>query len=313
MTELKKPTQSDFGRAFEWAVGSAISELTGAQIVSSPFANNAKNSYEKMTEKAKNSFKIAAKIATKHILEKEVILVNSSPDKKITFNTDAAGKHGDVRDVLLIIGNKVLGISCKNNHQALKHSRLSGICNYINTWGIDENGCSESYWAKVKPLFANLTKLRKDSNRTMLWDEVPDKANAYYWPVLDAWAEEISNLCQQSSEKQEDVCKAIISYLVGKHDFYKVICEGQTRVAVQGFNFNNSLSTKRTKYPNSIIAINNKNGGQYSKTIVFNHGYSINFRIHSASSRVESSLKFDINAVGLPVNEVYQQTFDITT
>jgi len=48
-----------------------------------------------------------------------------------------------------------------------------------------------------------------------------------------------------------------------------------------------------------------------SKTVTFNRGYSINFRIHSASSKVESSLKFDVNAIGLPVNEIYQQTFDI--
>jgi hypothetical protein len=45
--------------------------------------------------------------------------------------------------------------------------------------------------------------------------------------------------------------------------------------------------------------------------VTFNRGYSINFRIHSASSKVESSLKFDVNAIGLPVNEIYQQTFDI--
>ena len=129
---------------------------------------------------------------------------------------------------------------------------------------------------------------------------------------LYSWADEIKNLCEQSAEKQAQVCKSIIAYLVGKHDFYKVICEGQKRVLIQGFNFNNTLTTRKTKYPDSINAINSKNGGQYSKTVVFNHGYSINFRIHSASSKVESSLKFDVNAIGLPVNEVYQQTFDIT-
>lgn len=138
------------------------------------------------------------------------------------------------------------------------------------------------------------------------------QANEYYWPVLNAWADEIKNLCDQGAEKQAEVCKSIISYLVGKHDFYKVICEKQTRVSIQGFNFNNTLTTRKTKYPDSIIAINSKNGSQYSKTVVFNHGYSINFRIHSASSKVEPSLKFDVNAIGLPVNEVYQQTFDIT-
>jgi len=63
--------------------------------------------------------------------------------------------------------------------------------------------------------------------------------------------------------------------------------------------------------PNCGTWVNNKNGGQYSKTVVFNHGYSINFRIHNASSRVEASLKFDIKAIGLPTSEVYQQTIDL--
>lgn len=311
MTTTKKPTQTDFGRAFEWAVGCSISKQTCAPIIASPFAKIAESSYEKMNEKTKLSFIKAADIALEHILFQEYALIASSTDKKIEFNTDSAGKHGDVRDVLLYVGSKVLGISCKHNHQALKHSRLSGKCNFIKVWGIDANGCSVDYWSKVKPLFSKLTKLRKDSNRTMLWDDVADKANEYYWPVLDAWADEIKNLCEQGSEKQAEVCKSIISYLVGKHDFYKVICEGQKRVSIQGFNFNNTLATRKTKYPDSINAINSKNGGQYSKTVVFNHGYSINFRIHSASSKVESSLKFDVNAIGLPVNEVYQQTFDI--
>lgn len=312
MITTKKLTQTEFGRAFEWAVGCSMQRQTGAIITHSSFSKIAESSYEKMNEKTKASFIKAADIALGHILEKEIVLITSSPDKKIEFNTDSAGKHGDVRDVLLHVGSKVLGISCKHNHQALKHSRLSGKCNFIEVWGIDANGCSADYWNKVKPLFAKLTKLRKDSNRTMLWDDVAEKANEYYWPVLDAWADEIKNLCFQGAEKQAEVCKSIISYLVGKHDFYKVICEGQKRVSIQGFNFNNTLATRKTKYPDSINAINSKNGGQYSKTVVFNHGYSINFRIHSASSRVESSLKFDINAIGLPVNEVYQQTFDIT-
>lgn len=311
MLEIVKLTQTDYGRALEWAVGIAVSQKLMAPIIRSPFSLKAEASFAKMTDRTREVFQKSGEIAVSHILEKEKTLLAADQDKRIEFNTDSAGRDGDVRDILLYVGAKVLGISCKNNHEALKHSRLSGQCNFIKTWGIDTNGCSADYWEKVKPLFANLTKLRKDSNRTMLWEDIPEKADMYYWPVLNAWEEEIQNLCKQSAEKQAEVCKSIVSYLVGKHDFYKVICEGHTRVTVQGFNFNNSLVTKKTKYPNCIVAINNKNGGQYSKTIVFNHGYSINFRIHNASSKVEPSLKFDIKAIGLPVNDIYQQTFDI--
>ena len=312
MTDTTRTTQTDSGRAFEWAVGCSISRQTNALVIQSAFSRAAETAYGKMNEKTKNTFNKAADIALTHILEKEKVLINSSTDKRIVFNTDNAGKSGDVRDVLLYVGDRELGISCKNNHEALKHPRLSGTCDFIKVWDIDANGCSDEYWNKVKPLFKNLTNLKKDSNRTMLWEHVPEKANSYYWPVLDAWADEINKLCESGAEKQADVCKSIISYLVGKHDFYKVICEKQTRVTIQGFNFNKTLATRTTKYPDSITTINKKNGGQYSQTVVFNHGYSINFRIHSASSRVEPSLKFDINAISWPTNEVYIQTFDIT-
>jgi|GEM_PF-5297935 len=33
MTETKKPTQTDFGRAFEWAVGCSIGRQTGAPVI----------------------------------------------------------------------------------------------------------------------------------------------------------------------------------------------------------------------------------------------------------------------------------------
>jgi len=46
-------------------------------------------------------------------------------------------------------------------------------------------------------------------------------------------------------------------------------------------------------------------GGRYSKTVRFNRGFTFNFRIHSASSRVEPSLKFAVSAISLPPSEIY--------
>jgi hypothetical protein len=56
-----------------------------------------------------------------------------------------------------------------------------------------------------------------------------------------------------------------------------------------------------------LYKIDTKNGGQYSKTVVLNHGYSFNFRIHNKSKRVEPSLAFDVQAIGLPP-EIYTHT-----
>lgn len=125
MIEIKKLTQSDSGRAFEWAMGCSLSKLTNTLIVSNKYSELAENSYKKMNDKKKDSLIKAADIALAHILEKENVLITSSTNKKIEFNTDKAGKHGDVRDLLLYVSGKVLGISCKYNHQALKHSSCS--------------------------------------------------------------------------------------------------------------------------------------------------------------------------------------------
>jgi hypothetical protein len=77
------------------------------------------------------------------------------------------------------------------------------------------------------------------------------------------------------------------------------------QVEIQAFNFRNTLSVQKSKFPTKIVRIDNLNGGQYSKTVRFNEGFTINFRIHSASSRVEPSLKFDIRAISLPPRTIY--------
>ena len=307
-------TQTQNGKAFEWATGLSLKNKTGAKIVMDPPAQTALECYGAMTPQKQIQLLNSANVALDNILGKESAFVQSASAANpatVIFNTDAAGKHGDVRDVMLRIGNKDLGISCKHNHEALKHSRLSDTIDFVEKWGLDAQGCSQTYWDKIKPLFGALRQIRTESGGTALWANLPDKDARYYWPILNAWAEEVNRVCGQDGQNSAEACRAMIAYLVGVHDFYKVICEGKKKVHVQCFNFNNTLSEKRTKYPDYINSINNRNGGQYSKTITFNRGYSINFRIHSASTSVEPSLKFDINAISLPAVGIYHQTLDV--
>lgn len=303
--------QANNGKAFEWVVGKEFENQTTFVMHASEYANQALTAFEALSEKKKQQLKNSAHIVVKHIVAKEHVFFNSVQDGRISFNSDIAGQKGDVRDVVLTAGNRSLGVSCKHNHEALKHSRLSATIDFIKKWGIDAQGCSAHYWQIVCPLFDELKQIQDSSGRKKLWNELENKAERFYWPLLDAWADEIKRLSDVSPQKEVESCRAIISYLIGKQDFYKVICEGAKLIHIQAYNFHGTLATKRTKYPDSILAINNKNGGQYSKTLTFNHGYSLNFRIHSASSRVEPSLKFDINAIGLPTSEVYQQTLDV--
>ena len=102
--------------------------------------------------------------------------------------------------------------------------------------------------------------------------------------------------------------------LVGQQDFYKVIDRSKHGVVeIMAFNFNDDLSVTRTRFPDYVIGVDRLNGGQYSKTVRLSRGFTFNFRIHSASSRVEPSLKFDITAVSLPPAEVYQNHIRLTS
>jgi hypothetical protein len=137
-----------------------------------------------------------------------------------------------------------------------------------------------------------------------------NKPERFYWPFLDAWVAEIQRVTATSPEKEAEVCRNLILYIVGKFDFYKIINLRKQSI-VQAFNFGKTLNTTKTKFPTQINAINNKNGSQYSKTITFNHGFSFNFRVKNGDSDVKPSLKFAVGAIGLPQSEVYQQTFDL--
>lgn len=296
-----RSTQVENGKALEFAVAKSFSELLNVEILDSPSSRNARACYEKVNEGIRIRFDDASKKSASHIIEKEEILRNGA--NSIWLASDSLGQDGDVRDVMINCGEKKIGFSCKTNHSAFKHSRLSGKADFIKSWGINESGCSNDYWNKVKPIFAELTIIRKESAGAALWKMQPDVANRFYWPILDAFESEINRLSKNPST-QSQTASRLVSYIVGFQDFYKIVVRKDV-VELQAFNLGGTLSVTKTRLPDQIIGIDRLNGGQYSKTIRLNRGFTFNFRIHSASSRVEPSLKFDVTAISLPPSEIY--------
>lgn len=174
-------SQKENGMAFEWAIGSELARQTGATILENAYSNIPKVSfYTGITDARRSAFVRAAEVSVRHILEKEQINYSENFDGQIYFNSDAAGQQGDVRDVLLSFSGKTIGISCKSNHEALKHSRLSGPLDFVNSWGLDSQGCSDTYWSEISPLFSELKKIRIESNASALWANVEDKPARFY-------------------------------------------------------------------------------------------------------------------------------------
>ncbi|SET17570.1 HaeIII family restriction endonuclease [Thorsellia anophelis] len=279
--------QLDNGKAFEWAVGHSLATF-GLILIENDSSKENQMRFEKVSESQKALSLKNAGLAVNHIIKLEKISQGT-----FHFQSDTKGQEGDVRDIVINTDGREIGISCKNNHFAYKHSRLSDKADFIARWGLSEEGCSSAYFDKAKEIFGELREIKKKSSGKALWRDTNDVPGRFYWPTLDAFAAEIKRI------ETPEACANFIKYLVGTRDFYKVVSKPK-HVEIIGFNINNTLKIKQLKLPSSIIDIRSKNGSQYAKTITFNLGWEFNFRIHNASSKIEPSLKFDITATALP-------------
>lgn len=301
-----RPTQVENGKAFEFAIASAFSQQLDSPIKAGRELELSKRCFEKIELKKQKRFHRSAVTAVAHILQLEDARFGPRPRVRIRFNNDREGQSGDVRDVIVEHSDIELGVSCKTNHDAFKHSRLSSKIDFVKKWGLSSEGCSDAYWTRIRPVFVELAEIRSASESTALWSRLERVPERFYWPVLDAFETELLRLTGHGAGSAREVTRRLVAYLVGNQDFYKVIDRSKNgSVEVLAFNFNGTLSVVKTRFPELVIGVDRLNGGQYSKTVRLSRGFTFNFRIHSASSRVESSLKFDVTAVSLPPSEVY--------
>ena len=280
-------SQVENGKGFEWAVGLALIE-SGFSLIPNSASEQNLRCFNKANLAQKNLFRKNARKAIAHILMKEEVNIG-----RFEYLSDGIGQDGDVRDIVIHADSREVGVSCKTNHGAYKHSRLSDNVDFVKKWGLNPDGWSLEYEEVVRDIFGRLRNIKKESLGSALWKDQPDVPNDYYWPVLDAFEKEIKRV------ESPSMCSNLVRYLVGNHDFYKVVSR-KNMVEILGFNLFRSLNVAVLKLPDKIIGIRSNNGSQFAKTITFNNGWEFNFRIHNASSKVEPSLKFDITATALP-------------
>jgi len=112
-----------------------------------------------------------------------------------------------------------------------------------------------------------------------------------------------------------------LAYLIGKNDFYKVVLEGKKAVSIQGFNFHGTLNQPAdnhapkhrvyvSKLPSRIYKIEFKDNSNNTIHIIMDKGWSISMRIHNASTRIENSLKLDVQLIGIPQNQ-FRETLSL--
>jgi HaeIII restriction endonuclease len=304
------------GKAFEYALlkkfYDRLNSITEVTIVENEPLKRVIECFNQVTEEEQNNFKIAASFAVNFLIDLEPRLSVGIDEKDILsleILSDSAGKTGDVRDVLLIrsLQKWEIGVSAKNNHRALKHSRLSTRLNFGKEWV--NIPCSKTYFEDIDKVFSILTKIR-DEKKKVKWDDVfPDKTEQIYKPVLSAFRKEMLALQDADSE---NFANNLVQYLVGNNDFYKII-KNNTKVEIQAFNLNGTLNQaangkkpelKITKIqlPKKLIDLTFKKDHENTLIAIFDEGWQISFRLHSAKSTIEPSLKFDINLVSSPYN-----------
>lgn len=313
------------GKALEWAVASRLaislggSDVIGADlIVDSKASTYAKECFDSLDEDDQIDWLNAASSGVEHIVQREKKHSSIVSPICIEIASDSAGISGDVRDVI-VKGpkNSTLGISCKNNHDAFKHPRLSGSIDFVADWKLSESGCSQQYWNQVNPIFERLAAIRKSSDNKMKFSDLDDLRTEVMIPIMDAFVGEMMRVASTGDAAELILCKELTSYVIGNQDFYKLIRDkADKQVRIMAFNFNGTLHGRRPKFATQLLGINyqkesDASGNSVTVVVQLDQGYAFKMRLHTASSRVEPSLKFDIQAVGLPPRDVYQHFIDL--
>lgn len=301
------------GKAFEYALLLEFHErlklVTKVSITENEPYITAKKCFDSFKENQQETFRITASTAINFLIDIEPRLSNEIDKTDVLaleIVGDQAGQTGDVRDVLTIraLQKWQIGISAKNNHKAVKHSRLSQRINFGDKWlGVS---CSQNYFQEIKPIFDMLTEMRARDKSTK-WTSIENMHQKVYIPILNAFKKELLRL---DKENPNVVAENLVQYLIGNQDFYKVI-KGTKKVEIQAYNLNGTLNLPfkkikpkakigKLKLPSRLIEIVFQENSTTTLLVALNEGWQISFRIHNASSRVEPSLKFDINLVSAP-------------
>ena len=298
------------GRAYEYAWITSLFETldplreTGIVCNSSYDANE--RAWNAISEEKREIYTMSANSAVNTIIELEPMMEEDSDGiLLLEFQKDEFGESGDVRDIVISRKdvNWEIGLSIKHNHDAVKHSRLSHVLDFGKEWyGVP---CSNQYWNDIAPVFDSL---KREQKRRTAWSDLDDKEGDVYIPLLQAFLDEVSRAYKQDST----IAVKMFEYLVGIRDYHKIVSHDNKRMTlIHTFNLHGSLNQpsvdKESEFevlpvelPTEIISMRFKKNSNTTVEIYMDNGWAFSFRIHSASTLVQPSLKFDVQFISTP-------------
>ena len=141
-----------------------------------------------------------------------------------------------------------------------------------------------------------------------LLKELTDKENDVYIPLLTAFINEINRQYQV----HKDIPGKLVEYLLGKHDFYKIISiDKEQTTRIQSYNLHGTLNQNSESeqasiqipvacLPTRIVSLGFVPEKTNTVELYMDGGWQFSFRIHNAETYVVPTLKFDIQIVGMP-------------
>ena len=299
------------GRAYEYAclitLKQEIEKCRPTHIEENSSYTSALHAWNTLDADTQTTYLRSSLVATEAIFEMEPrILENDKNVLELSIQKDERGKVVDVRDIIIIRRNIAweIGLSLKHNHFAVKHSRLSHTLDFSQSWyGIP---CSQQYWNDVTPIF---NYLKECKSQKLPFSSIAHKETTIYTPVLDAFINEI--LRQYKSDTS--IPSKFVEYLLGKFDFYKVVSvDAKHQTLIQTFNTHGTLNqnSKAQKakvkvpiasLPTRIVSLDYKPKSSTTVELYMDGGWQFSFRVHSAKTICEPSLKFDVQIIGMPI------------
>ncbi len=302
---------NDNGRAYEYSYLLTLKKLLETKIHfvieenSSFFAS--KHAWNNTPNHEREHFLESAEAGIETLLELEPLILEDKENVlNICIQPDSKGVEGDVRDILLIRDDISwgIGLSVKNNHFAVKHSRLSNKIDFAHNWFGEK--CTDTYWNDIEPIF---DYLNKEKAKARDWRDLPNKNEDVYVPLLAAFIKEIK---VQYEIKGHIIPTKMVEYLLGNYDFYKMINLNSKKITqTHTYNLRGTLNKSgkfskpkiiipKSSLPTRIISLEFKHGSQNTVELYLDAGWSFSFRIHNAATKVEASLKFDVQILGMP-------------
>ncbi len=276
-------------------------------------------------ETSLNKYNRAARAAARYLCKAEPILRSHSPVYGILrVMPDRAGIKGDVRDIdFAIYRDKLhmeqisdIGISCKNNHEAVKHPRITEDPDFAKEWTNGLFHCSQEFLDNMREI---LSKIDAYAQKYEKWSCVEDKMDVFYAPIIKLFINEIKRLGvtnqNDSIEKQESAktfTKLFFEYMFGTQDFYKFIKDDSSEsTKVYPYNMHGTLmcpyegvknnqAVKMITMPEEIVEVRAKPNSKTTMEIYFDQ-WIISMRLHNADTKItRTSLKFDVQIKAQP-------------